>query len=395
MSNPYRVLTIEDEDTVRRTIAAYLEDSGFEMLEAENGRIGLDVFEREHPDVVLCDLRMPEVDGLQVLAEIAAKSPETPLIIVSGTGDMGDAIQALKIGAWDYITKPVQDLAVLEHSITKTLERARLLRENREYREHLEQTNKRLQESLQQLEDDESVARRMQFQLLPIPKMTVDGFVFEHFLRTSAYLSGDFVDYFVIDPDHLGFYIADVSGHGVSSAFVTVLLKSTMGHLLDQYRRSEHDIIVHPEQVLAQINTDIVQQKFGKYLTMFYVVVNTKNETMAFSNGGQFPYPILHDGRGARFLIDKNLPVGLFKEAEFHCTTLDLPDAFAMAMFSDGVLELMSQERLEEKEQRLLEHVRAADTPLNDLVRALALDEVDSPLDDITLLTVNRRARHG
>lgn len=394
MSKPCRVLTIEDEETVRKSIVAYLEDSGFEMLEAGNGRAGLEVFEHERPDVVLCDLRMPELDGLSVLAEIAKQSPETPLIIVSGTGDMGDAIQALKIGAWDYITKPVQDLAVLEHSITKTLERARLLRENREYREHLEQTNNRLQESLRQLEDDESVARRMQFQLLPVSKIAFDGFHFEHFLKTSAYLSGDFVDYFMIDADHLGFYIADVSGHGVSSAFVTVLLKSIMSHLLDQYRQSEDDIVLHPDQVLAVINKDIVQQKFGKYLTMFYVVVNTKTQSMAFSNGGQFPYPILHDGTSARFLIDKNLPVGLFQDAAFHRNTLELPDTFAMAMFSDGVLELMPQQRLEEKEERLLAHVTSPRTTLQELVRDLGLESVESPLDDITLLTARRGNGH-
>lgn len=394
MSSPPRVLTIEDEATLRKCFVAYLEDSGFDMLEAENGRVGLDVFHREHPDVVLCDLRMPELDGLQVLAHIAQESPETPLIIVSGTGDMGDAIQALKIGAWDYIMKPVQDMAVLEHSITKALERARLLHENREYREHLELTNKRLKESLRQLEDDENVARRMQFQLLPTPTMTVGEFVFQHYLKTSAYLSGDFVDYFMIDPDHLGCYIADVSGHGVSSAFVTVLLKSSMGHLLDQFRRSEHDVILHPDQVLAQINADLVQQQFGKYLTMFYVVINAKTGAMAFSNGGQFPYPILHDNRRARFLIDKNLPVGLFPDAQFRCNTLELPDTFTIAMFSDGVLELMPNQSLEDKETHLLALMPNVETSLDDLVKALRCDDVTSPLDDITLLTASRGGRH-
>jgi phosphoserine phosphatase RsbU/P len=389
MNKPARVLTIEDEETVRQSMVAYLEDSGYEMLEAPNGRVGIDLFEQEQPDVVLCDLRMPELDGLEVLEHIAAESPETPLIIVSGTGDMRDAIQALKLGAWDYITKPIQDLAVLEHSITKALERARLLRENRQYREHLEQSNRRLQESLRQLEDDESVARRMQFQLLPIPSMTFDGYVCQHFLQTSAYLSGDFVDYFLIDDTHLGFYIADVSGHGVSSAFVTVLLKSTVGHLLDQYRQSEHDLILHPEQVLALINQDIVQQQFGKYLTMFYVVVDMQARTMTYSNGGQFPYPILHNGHEAAFLVDKNLPVGLFQEAEFHRTTAALPDRFAMALFSDGILEILPQQRLEEKEIFLKSQVSGVETSLDQLVSALGLEAIQSPLDDITLLTVN------
>ena len=390
MAEACRILSIEDEETVRKSIVAYLEDSGFEMLEASNGRIGLEMFESERPDVVLCDLRMPVVDGLQVLERIAKESPETPLIIISGTGDMGDAIQALKLGAWDYITKPVQDMAVVEHSVSKALERARLLRENRQYREHLEQTNKRLQESLRHLEDDESVARRMQFQLLPAPRVKIEGYTFQHFIQTSAYLSGDFVDYFMIDADHLGFYIADVSGHGVSSAFVTVLLKSTMSHLLDQYRQSEHDIVLHPEQVLAEVNRDIVGQKFGKYLTMFYVVLDIKTRTMAFSNGGQFPYPILHAGSSPRFLVDKNLPVGLFKDAQFHHNTLELPERFSLAMFSDGVLELLAHPRLEDKEEHLLAQVTGVDTTLGDLVARLRLDRPEPPLDDITLLTINR-----
>lgn len=103
------VLTIEDEEDVRRSISAFLEDRGFAVLEAENGRTGLDVFHRVHPDVVLVDLRMPEVDGLEVLSTIKRESPDTPTIVVSGTGAISDAVEALRRGAWDYVLKPIEE----------------------------------------------------------------------------------------------------------------------------------------------------------------------------------------------------------------------------------------------------------------------------------------------
>ncbi|MCK4659781.1 MAG: response regulator [Phycisphaerae bacterium] len=141
------VLTIDDEAVVRRGITAYLEDTGFSVLEAENGRVGLEIFRHEHPDVVLIDLRMPEVDGLEVLETLARESPDTGTIVISGTGMMADAVEALHRGAWDYIIKPIEDMAVLLHAVEKVLERACLIRENRSYQKHLqEQIKKRTAE---------------------------------------------------------------------------------------------------------------------------------------------------------------------------------------------------------------------------------------------------------
>ncbi|HRZ07636.1 MAG TPA: response regulator, partial [Candidatus Competibacteraceae bacterium] len=100
-----RVLTIDDEPMVREILATYLEDSGFEVLQAGDGPTGIDLIRRERPDLVLCDLRMPGMDGLQVLATVTREFPDLPILVVSGMGGMSDAIQALKFGAWDYVTK--------------------------------------------------------------------------------------------------------------------------------------------------------------------------------------------------------------------------------------------------------------------------------------------------
>lgn len=150
--HPLHVLIIDDEPIIRLLIRDYLEDSGYLTREAENGKHGLEVFRETPPDVVLVDLRMPEVDGLDVLQAITREAPEIPVIVVSGTGRMKDVIEALRLGAWDYITKPIEDMEMLEHAIGKSLERARLLRDNRLHQEHLEEQVRQRTHALQQSE---------------------------------------------------------------------------------------------------------------------------------------------------------------------------------------------------------------------------------------------------
>lgn len=132
------VLIIDDEELVRKLIARFLKTRGFNILQAENGRVGMDIFEAQVPDVIIVDLKMPEVNGLDVIKYVTSKRPETPIIVVSGSEVLSDAIDALRSGAWDYIIKPIQDMGLIEYAIVRAWERANLLVENLRYREHLE-----------------------------------------------------------------------------------------------------------------------------------------------------------------------------------------------------------------------------------------------------------------
>ena len=138
-ANEPKLLVTDDDAIVRESVTAYLEDSGFEVVQADGGRRALELFEAEAPDLVLLDLRMPDMDGLAVLEELTNHSPDTPVIIVSGAGLITDAIEALRLGAWDFITKPIGEMAILEHAVRRALERGLLKQENRRYREHLEE----------------------------------------------------------------------------------------------------------------------------------------------------------------------------------------------------------------------------------------------------------------
>src|SRR5690606_33204365 len=170
------LLIIDDDDVVRASVAAYLEDSGFEVLQANNGLQGLETFERSQPDLVICDLRMPQLDGLELLQRINAMPVDTPVIVLSGAGVMADAVEALRLGAADYLINPLEDLAVLEHSVRRALDRSHLRQENQRYREKLEIANRELQTSLDLLREDQNAGRQVQMNMLPVTPWTVGDF---------------------------------------------------------------------------------------------------------------------------------------------------------------------------------------------------------------------------
>ncbi|MEH0020482.1 MAG: response regulator [Desulfobacter sp.] len=147
-----KILVIDDEVYIRDSVTGFLEDFGFEVIEAENGQAGLERFEREAPDLILCDLRMPVMDGLEVLAQVREQDDNTPIIIVSGAGNIADTVEALRLGAWDYIIKPIQDMNVLFHAVNKAFERKDFILEKARYQRDLETANKELKVSLETLE---------------------------------------------------------------------------------------------------------------------------------------------------------------------------------------------------------------------------------------------------
>jgi cyclic di-GMP phosphodiesterase len=133
-----KALIIDDEIYIRESLSIFLEDIGFIVELAENGKAGIEIYKVFLPDVVLLDLRMPEMNGLEVLPELKVISDTIPIIIVSGNNQIGDAVEALRIGAWDYITKPIFDMDILQHRIETVIQQSRLLKENLMYQNHLE-----------------------------------------------------------------------------------------------------------------------------------------------------------------------------------------------------------------------------------------------------------------
>ncbi|PAZ19996.1 fused response regulator/phosphatase [Pseudomonas aeruginosa] len=384
------LLIIDDDEVVRESLAAYLEDSNFKVLQALNGLQGLQIFESEQPDLVICDLRMPQIDGLELIRRIRQTASETPIIVLSGAGVMSDAVEALRLGAADYLIKPLEDLAVLEHSVRRALDRAYLLVENQRYRDKLEAANRELQASLNLLQEDQNAGRQVQMNMLPVTPWSIEGLEFSHRIIPSLYLSGDFVDYFRVDERRVAFYLADVSGHGASSAFVTVLLKFMTTRLLYESRRNGTLPEFKPSEVLAHINRGLINTKLGKHVTMLGGVIDLEKNSLTYSIGGHLPLPVLFVEGQASYLEGRGLPVGLFDDATYDDRVMELPPSFSLSLFSDGILDVLPGATLKEKEASLPEQVAAAGGTLDGLRQVFGLANLAEMPDDIALLVLSR-----
>ncbi|AAG06186.1 MULTISPECIES: two-component system response regulator RssB [Pseudomonas] len=384
------LLIIDDDEVVRESLAAYLEDSNFKVLQALNGLQGLQIFESEQPDLVICDLRMPQIDGLELIRRIRQTASETPIIVLSGAGVMSDAVEALRLGAADYLIKPLEDLAVLEHSVRRALDRAYLRVENQRYRDKLEAANRELQASLNLLQEDQNAGRQVQMNMLPVTPWSIEGLEFSHRIIPSLYLSGDFVDYFRVDERRVAFYLADVSGHGASSAFVTVLLKFMTTRLLYESRRNGTLPEFKPSEVLAHINRGLINTKLGKHVTMLGGVIDLEKNSLTYSIGGHLPLPVLFVEGQAGYLEGRGLPVGLFDDATYDDRVMELPPSFSLSLFSDGILDVLPGATLKEKEASLPEQVAAAGGTLDGLRQVFGLANLAEMPDDIALLVLSR-----
>jgi sigma-B regulation protein RsbU (phosphoserine phosphatase) len=393
-NRPARLLTIEDDLSVRAGIVAFLEDSGYQMLQAESGNEGLAVFHQERPDAVLCDLSLPGMDGLDVLSVIAKSSPETPVIMVSGASLIGDAVKALQNGAWDFLTKPIGDMGMLESAVQRALDRARLLRENRDYQRRLESLNWKLSRSLERLRQDEEAGRKIQLRLLPEDGKRIGPYRFCRRQFPSMYLCGDFVDYFAIDERHTGFYMTDVSGHDAASAFVTVMLKTLMGKYRDALLLEGDETILDPARILERLNQDLARQELDKYCTMFFGVLDHRTNRLACGSAGQYPFPVMIESCQLRPLTSKSRPIGLFDDASYKTQEYHLPERFGLALVSDGILELLPPDTARTRLQNFLNRLQP-ELDLDTMIKGFRLPENQPFPDDVTFLLVTRETTHG
>jgi len=134
-----KILVADDDQDLRMSLASFLEDGGHAILQAADGQAALDLVAAHRPDLVLLDLRMPRVDGMLALRQLAAEYADLPVIVISGAGQIADAVEAMRTGAWDYLAKPITDLSTLAISIEKVLEKQAMRRQIRAYQEHLEE----------------------------------------------------------------------------------------------------------------------------------------------------------------------------------------------------------------------------------------------------------------
>lgn len=321
---------------------------------------------------------------IELLAKLHAPKP---LIAVLPTGSGEDVIAALRLGASDVFFRDslISEKSSFLNSLERFLIQADLIEKNVHYRDELEK-------SLSELKTDQQAALQVQKNMLPAEEMFYGNIEARYVLIPSLYLSGDFIDVVPIDDNRLLFYLADVSGHGASSALVTVLLKNMTNRLLRNFKRSSSYDILSPVDTLHRINAELLDTGLGKHLSIFLGLYDKSESKLTYAVGGHHPMPILRKGTEAEFLKGRGMPVGLFPEPMFEQLEINLDQEFEITLFSDGVLEMLPEKSMQEMESRLLNAViETKGAGPQEIKQNLLPGIIEDAPDDIAIMTISRQ----
>ncbi len=343
------IAVLEPDQGRRGRLVDWLEASGFVCFATATWPEMRSWLEKTTPTLALCDLHIHD-ENSKVIHLWHELCPDMAVIALSDESSVEDAVDAMHEGAIDYLSHPFQK-ADLDRAIIRGLKHSQLLAGKRIYQHRLTQVNHELQKHLNELQLDQQAGRTVQLSMLPPSPMTVGPFRLSHQIVPSLLLSGDFVDYFQISENYLAFYLADVSGHGVGSAFATVLLKN-----FSRRFRREHGryMLNNPAEALLWLNARLLEAGLGRHVALFLGVIDISTRRLRYANAGQFPYPLLASPKGCQLLKLPGPPLGLFDDPEYDFGHLDLPEVFALTLFTDGVLEIMPGDAIAEKEKQLL-----------------------------------------
>ncbi|MFO7648018.1 PP2C family protein-serine/threonine phosphatase [Halomonas campaniensis] len=341
-------------------------------------RDGLAVFAADRADELPADVALVVAHARAVPSEDwAALNARLPTLVVSDSRVEPELIEAVDAGLVDYIVDPLRHGQLLRRMIRKAIELHRLAEERRRDQVRLEELNENLETHLAMLRLDQQAGSQIQRKLLPPRPQATGGVACDYWLAPSLYLSGDFLDFQRYDDRYLLFYFADVSGHGASSAFVTVLLKYLANRWLTEWDGQAPEALA--PHWLGELNRELLDTGIGKHATLFVGVIDLERRYLHYSLGAQLPMPVLVADGEAHFLPGEGMPVGLFPAVGYPSLGCPLPENFHLWLCSDGILECLPGDTLDMRLRELERRVRASET-LDDLRGSLELG--DLPDDD-------------
>jgi CheY-like chemotaxis protein len=348
-----------------------LSQLGYPVLPARDMQVVMNLCEHALPDAVI-------LEGLERARAVTVEHPRIPVILACDAPPAPELLlEALRMG--------VSDIWPLPMGSDELADRLTAIRSRKSA--VASDVERRLSRLVAELELDQRAGRYIQLGMLPPNPMAIDGFRLQHHILPSLILSGDFVDYFRITDSHFAFYVADVSGHGASSAFVTVLLKNFSRRLRREFRPS---MLTEPGEILEWINRELLEQKIDKHVSLILGVVDLASDELHLVNGGHYPPAILVAAGASRFVEQKGKPVGLFEEVHYQARAIRMEVGDRLVMFSDGVMDVMGAGDLAAKEQRLL-HAANEGGNIDEMWSLLDLDvTVSSRPDDMTCLLVQK-----
>jgi sigma-B regulation protein RsbU (phosphoserine phosphatase) len=371
------ILLVDDTPANIHIAQAILKDE-FRIRVATSGAKALELMKTEPmPALVLLDIEMPGMDGYEVCHQLKAdaQTRDIPVIFLTGKTESEDETRGFDAGAVDYVHKPFSPMVVKARVRTHLTLRA---------------TSQQLARQLLAINNELEMARQIQLSILPRETPKIRGLdIAARYLPMSS-VAGDFYDFIIVDEQHVGVLIADVSGHGLPAALIASMLQVS---LAAQFAHASE-----PGRVLAGLN-DALCGKFSRhFVTAAYVFVDMEKNCMSYAGAGHPPLLLRHGLTGSTSEVSQNgLLLGHFPKEIYSSVQIPVEPDDRAILYTDGILETSdpSQEMLGvDRFKRFLagNHDVGADQLADSLLDELSgwsgNPKGEGQADDITLLVI-------
>jgi sigma-B regulation protein RsbU (phosphoserine phosphatase) len=378
-----KILIIDDEQAILENLKFVLELDNYDVISASSGEEGIQLFKEniDSLDTVVTDMRMPKCSGMDVLKEVKSLMPEMSIIVLTGHGDMENAISAMKEGAFEYLLKPV-NVDMLSIALRNAINRKILQVNNNRLEKELLNKNK----FLQNIHDS---AQKILLNMLPEKFPNVKGFKFDSKYNACDVVGGDMYD--IIDTEkYLCFYVFDVSSHGILASVITIILKSFIQNIKYTYTgkisSNTFKKIIFELNNILHLNTS--QEVFA---TLFMGLIDKNSKKLQYISAGHIKQYLFNKSKLIS-LESTGTILGVFEDSNFDCIDYQLNKNDKILLFTDGVTEASKDDDFfgEERLQKLIDINKSKN--INENITIIS-NEINSfsekeQSDDITMLGI-------
>ncbi len=372
------ILIVDDDKNILIFLRAALAPMGHELTLVNGGAEALQSMEEKQFDLIISDLQMPQVDGLRVLKTGKKKNPNAEVLILTAYGSIKTAVKAMKAGAYEYLSKPV-DIDELRLKVSSALTHQKM-------KLQIEQQQQEIREYHEMIQRDLKLAEQVQGSLVPNP------FENEYIDVRIKYLpmigvGGDYADIYSNGENICYLTLVDVTGHGITAA----LLVNRVCSELRQLTRED----LEPREILYHLNHFIYDTFYrtGMFLTMFTCAIDFQRKSCCYA-GAAHPAAILWKKKEKQFiqLASQNTIIGFEKMdiGQFIQEQVSLNSGDRLFLYTDGLIEIgKSHQSPDHLIQILRQHI---ELPANALLEAVPDENTKlKSKDDIFLMIADMK----
>jgi len=322
------ILLVDDDKNILLFLKEVLAKLGHDLTLANSGAEALEVMESNTYDLIVSDLQMPKVDGLQILKASKKKNPNTEVLILTGYGSIKSAVRAMKTGAFEYLSKPV-DIEELRLKVGQALQ-------HKEMRIKIEKQQQEINEFNKMIARDLNLAEQVQKSLVPqsIENKWIDVGV--KYLPMIG-VGGDYADIYFDGDKNIYLTIIDVTGHGITAALLVNRVCSELRKLIREH--------LSPREILFNLNNTIYDIFFrtGMFLTMFSCKIDLQKKYCTYA-GSAHPAVVLwhHQQDAFNQLGSQNTIIGFEKKEknQFIEDKVEIHTGDKLVLYTDGLIEI-------------------------------------------------------